>query len=141
MQLKPTAVASVPTQSIQCGTGDFDLTGPTVAWVAPVLPLSLDDLVTALMLGYCTTAEVAEMTDDEIRREVGFTLGVNGIMTVHNAVDRDRDPRLADFSEVALQHRRVCEARVIAAFGLARASRPRAAARSIGARRELVKAA
>ncbi|MFY1685974.1 hypothetical protein ACN265_31110 [Micromonospora sp. WMMD730] len=133
---------AAPVVSIPCRPGDFESTGVAVVQVAAVLPLSLDDLVMALMLTECSMAEVAEMSLAEIRDEVAYVLSAYGLAALHDAVVHDRDPRTAHLGKTERAHRRMCEARVIAAFGLsAPAARTRAASRSTGARRTLVRAA
>ncbi|WP_432901278.1 hypothetical protein ACQP1S_30105 [Micromonospora matsumotoense] len=132
---------AVPVVSIPCRSGDFESTGVTVVQVAVALPLSLDDLVMALMLTECSMAEVAEMSLAEIRGEVAYVLGAYGLAALHDAVAHDRNPRTAHLGEAERAHRRMCETRVVAAFGLPMPvpapRRARVASRSIGARREL----
>jgi hypothetical protein len=135
MQVKATAPTSV---SVLVDPAEFESTGPVVVHVAPVLSLSLDDLVMALMLGAATTEAVAAMDDDAIRAEVAFTLAVSGMGAVHEAVQHDRQPGLRR-SAGERAHVELCRSRVAAAFGVkvAPATRSRAASRSIGARQTL----
>lgn len=132
MQVKATAAAPV---SVVVDPADFESTGSVVVQVAPVMPLSLDDLVMALLLSAATTEAVATMDDETIRREVAFTLSVGGLAAVHEAVEHDRRPGLRR-TEGERRHVRLCRSRVASAFGVsvAPATRPRAASRSIGGR-------
>jgi hypothetical protein len=119
MQVKATASAPVSSVSVAVDPAEFDTTGPVAVYVAPIMPLSLDDLVMALLLSAATTEDVAAMDDEQVRHEVAFTLAVEGLSAVHDAVTHDRASRCA--GAVERRHVELCRSRIAAAFGLAAA--------------------
>lgn len=139
MQVKGTAPTSVPSLSVACNPADFELTGEAVVNFAPVVTLSREDLVAALLLAEVDASQLASMTVGQVRHEVAYALAAFGMTAVHETVFHERNGRFVDADVVA--YKALCVARIEAAFGLAPATRPRAASRSVGARRELVRAA
>ena len=120
MQVKTTAHAPIPSLSIECNPDDWAgmLTGSVAVQVAPEIPLSRRELVTALLMNVSlTTEDLAGLTDAEVRREVGFTLAFSGLSGVQDAIGEHLDRAPVD--AVERWHRELCEARVLAAFGLA----------------------
>ncbi|WP_157437566.1 hypothetical protein [Actinoplanes subtropicus] len=114
---------------------DFDGTGTAVIRIAPVVSLSRYDLVAALLMADVPADELVVMSVEQIRHEVAFILAGYGLLAVHETVFRERDRWFVEAEDAA--YTALCESRINEAFGLTPASRPRAAARSIGARPEL----
>jgi hypothetical protein len=100
---------------VPCEPDDFEVTGPVVVHLAPVVPLSLDDLVAALASAGLTADEVAALGDAGIRYQIAFVLAADGARVVHHAAlsAAGADPRPAEQTFT-----RLCRARVITAFGL-----------------------
>ncbi|WP_317789044.1 hypothetical protein [Actinoplanes sichuanensis] len=115
------------------------MTGPAVVSLAPVVTLSREDLVAALLLAEIDAEQVASMTIEQVRHEVAYALAAYGMTAVHETVFHERNGRFADADVIA--YKALCASRIEAAFGLAPATQPRAASRSIGARRELARVA
>ena len=140
MQVKATATGPVPAVLVPCQPGDFEVTGPAVVHFAPVVTLSRDDLVAALLLAEVDPAELAAMTVEQVRHEVAFALAAYGLNAVHQTIYQEANARFVD--DVAAAYTALCWQRIAEAFATpAPATRPRAAARSIGTRRTLVKVA
>ena len=137
MQVKATATAPVSSLLIECQNGDFDSTGPVAVYVAPVIALSREDLIAALLLAEVAPEVLADMDDAEVRHQVGFVLAADGLAAVHNTVYHERGTRHDD--EIEAQYVALCTAKVTSAFSLTTppATRSRAASRSIGTRRTL----
>lgn len=115
-----------------------------VVSVAPVVPLTAFELVMTLFCGTPVGLEydeLAEMSDDEVRRYVGYVITFNGMSAVQRAAQVELADTPADPDERTFLA--LCEARCASAFGVTvrLAARSRAASRSIGARRTLVKVA
>jgi hypothetical protein len=131
---------TAPTLTIECRADDFDATGPIVARIAPVMELSLEDLVAALLLAEVSTEALAVMDAAGVRQEITYALAAGGINDVHDTVEheRARGTRHMDASE--RRHVALCQAKVAEAFGLPIAARSRVACRSLDGRRTLVAA-
>jgi hypothetical protein len=100
---------------VWCEPDDFEVTGPAVVHLAPVVPLSLDDLVAALASAGLTTDEVATLGDAGIRYQIAFVLAADGAPVVHHAALIASGTRPPTGEQL---FRQLCRARVITAFGL-----------------------
>lgn len=141
MQVKATRKA-LPVVSADGFFDDRDHLGgqPPVVIVAPVVPLTAFELVAALFCGSpigLEYDELAEMTDEEVRRYVGYVITFCGMSAVHRAAEVELSSAPADADGRAFLT--LCEARCASAFGVT--VRSRAASRSIGGRRELARVA
>jgi hypothetical protein len=116
MQVNRTASASAQPMSLPGQPGDFEVTGAVVVQVAPVVPLSRDDLVAALLLAQLTTEDLAALDDAGVRHEVGLTLATNGLNEIHETVYHERT---VSYTAAEARHVALCHKRVASAFGLA----------------------
>lgn len=130
--------ATAPTLTIECREDDFDATGPIVARMAPVLNLSRDDLVAALLLSEVGTEDLAVMDAAGVRQHITFALAFYGLNGVHGAVEHERDGRTRHMDADERRHVALCHAKVAEVFGLPAPARPRVACRSLDGRRALV---
>jgi hypothetical protein len=141
MQVKATAPAMVPSLSIESRPGDVEVIAPVVVRVAPVMALSREELVAALLLAEVTTDDLAAMNDVDVRHEVGYALTAFGQSAVQDTVYAERNVPARNRDADLIRHIELCEVKVASAFGLAPAVRSRVASRSIGTSRTLVKVA